>query len=160
MWSFIKVLKFLAFYWQHTPIGWHLKYYVDKNSTVLDYLPTSSQQLSFLKLTLIYKQYSKFWNKKKVNTEELNQSVSYLTIWVTKFTLWRLCVPHLAQASKKPNVTNVFFSLWHGVVKNHEIWTFKVNFFKAQKPRLINKSGFKSRADYYGAHTVYHALKH
>ena len=29
------------------------------------------------------------------------------------------------------------------------------NFFKTQNPRLINKRGFKSRADYNGTHTVY-----
>ena len=32
-------------------------------------------------------------------------------------------------------------------------------FFKTKKPRLINESGFKSRAGYNGARTVLHFLK-
>ena len=32
---------------------------------------------------------------------------------------------------------------------------FLFHFFKAQNPRLKNESGFKSRAAYDGAHTVY-----
>ena len=56
-------------------------------------------------------------------------------IKVTKLGLWRLCVPHLAQIlffQKKSNVANRFFIYLlcrdGSVVKDHEIWTFKVNF--------------------------------
>ena len=54
---------------------------------------------------------------------------------VTKFTLWSFCVPHLAQASFLPQNQTLqngflisFIWRWHSVVKNYEIWTFKVNF--------------------------------
>ena len=54
---------------------------------------------------------------------------------VTKLGLWRLCLPHLTQASflhKSQTLLNVILISvklkCHSVVKNNEIWTFKVNF--------------------------------
>ena len=65
---------------------------------------------------------------------------------VTRLGLWRLCVPQLTQASflqKNQTLQNgslISVTLrWHSGVKNHEIWTFKVNFL-CQK---LSESFFK-----------------
>ena len=56
-------------------------------------------------------------------------------IKVTKLWLWRLCVPHLAQILffQKNQMLQIGFFIYllcrnGSVVKNYEIWTFKVNF--------------------------------
>jgi hypothetical protein len=66
---------------------------------------------------------------------------------VTRLTLWRLCVPQLTQASflqKDQKLQNVFLMYvmlrWHTVIKNHEIWTFKINLYVKKRPNLSKKN--------------------